>query len=105
MRIEGSGESRLIQLIRKYGYNKDVDFELATVVTPPPNLQITLDQDELLLEKDDLIVCEHLTEHSRELTDGSTITFKTSLKEGDKVIVASLEEKQLFIVIDKAVIY
>jgi hypothetical protein len=105
MRIEGSGESRLIQLIRKYGYNKDVDFELATVVTPPPNLQIKLDKDGLALEASDLIVCEHLTEHSRELTDGTILTFKPALKAGDKVIVVSSEEKQQFLVIDKAVTY
>jgi Protein of unknown function (DUF2577) len=105
MRIEGSGESRLIQLIRKYGYNKDVDFELATVVAPPPNLRIKLDKDGITLEKGDLIVCESLTQHTRELTDGSTLTFKTALKAGDKVIVASLDEKQLFIVIDKAVTF
>lgn len=105
MRIEGSGESRLIQLIRKYGYNKDVDFELATIVAPPPNLQIKFDKDGITLDKGDLIVAEHLTQHSRELADGSILTFKTALKAGDKVIVASLEEKQIFIVIDKAVTY
>jgi hypothetical protein len=105
MRFEGSGASRLVQLIRAYGYNKDVDFELATVVAPPPNLQITLDKDGLTLESSDLIVCEHLMQHSRELTDGTILTFNTALKTGDKVIVATLEEKQLFIVIDKAVTF
>jgi Protein of unknown function (DUF2577) len=105
MRMEGSGASRLVQLIRSYGYNKDVDFELATVVAPPPNLQITLDKDGLILEASDLVVCEHLTEHSRELTDGTTLTFRPALKVGDKVIVVSSEEKQQFLVIDKAVTY
>jgi hypothetical protein len=105
MRVEGSGGSRLVQLTKEIGYNKDVDFELATVVAPPPNLQIKLDKDALVLEASDLIVCEHLTEHSRELTDGTILTFKPALKAGDKVIVVSSEEKQQFLVIGKAVTF
>ncbi|UPT60471.1 DUF2577 domain-containing protein [Geobacillus thermoleovorans] len=105
-RIEGGPATRLIQLIQRYGYNKDVDFELATVVSPPPDLRIKFDQYKgIILEKDDLVVCEHLTQHTRRLTDGTTLTFETALKVGDRVIVACMDERQLFIVVDKAVTF
>jgi Protein of unknown function (DUF2577) len=104
-RIEGGPATRLIQLIQRFGYNKDVDFELATVVSPPPNLQIKFDGDEIVLQPEDLVVCEHLTEHTRRLKDGTTLTFESSLEVGDRVIVACMDERQLFIVIDKAVTF
>ncbi|MGN7387718.1 DUF2577 domain-containing protein [Sporosarcina sp. SAFN-015] len=62
---EGNVYSKLVQTIRDVGYSKPVNIEIATVVDAPPNLRIKLDQDGLILEKDDLIVAEHLTRHER----------------------------------------
>jgi len=57
LRLEGSGASKLVQLVREIGYNKDVDIELATVTAPPPNLKIKVDNMSVELQKDDLVVC------------------------------------------------
>lgn len=58
--------SRLIELMQKQA-NDRIPFgiELATVVSPPPSLKIRIDNMDLLLEGDDLIVCEHLLDHQR----------------------------------------
>lgn len=62
---EGNVYSKFVQLMRDQGYSKPVNIEIATVVEAPPNLRIKLDQDSLVLEKDDLIVAEQLTRHER----------------------------------------
>jgi len=65
--LEGTGASLFVQLIRKFGYNKDINIELATVTADPPNLKIKIDNMPEELEKDDLIVAEHLTKHKRRI--------------------------------------
>ncbi|MFP7288277.1 DUF2577 family protein [Shouchella clausii] len=67
-RIEGSGASQLVQLIRKIGHNTDVSIELATVTSAPPELKIKVDHMNVELEKDDLIVVQSLTKHKRTVT-------------------------------------
>ena len=68
IRREGGTYSKFVQMMRETGYNKSVNVELATVVAAAPNLQITLDADGLTIDKDDLIVMEHLTRHERVVT-------------------------------------
>lgn len=68
MRIEGSGASQLVGLIRTLGYNSDVTIELATVTSAPPDLKIRIDHMSLELEKDDLIVAQSLTRHKRQVS-------------------------------------
>lgn len=122
--IEGSGASMIVQLMRQHGYNKDVDVEIGTVLTPLPNLSVRLASDGLVLPRELLIVAEHLTEHTRTVNiSGGTVsgdvtpegtlttldvskaqlTFESALKTGDKVIVICGEESQQYLVIDKAV--
>ncbi|KQL21870.1 hypothetical protein AN957_09960 [Cytobacillus solani] len=99
-------------MMKKHGHNTDVDVELATVVAPPPSLQIRLNSDNLTLDKSDLIIAEHLTEHTRKvsITGGSVsvsdaaMTVKSPLSPGDQVIVVSANEGQLYYVLDKAVV-
>lgn len=67
IRIEGSGASQLVQLIRELGYNSEVTIELATVTAAPPELKIKVDHMNLELEKDDLIVAQSLTKHKRKI--------------------------------------
>jgi len=58
--------SNLLGLIRNQARGQlPSGIELATVVSPPPALKIRLDNMSLVLEGDDLIVCEHLLEHQR----------------------------------------
>lgn len=62
--MEGSWESKGIGLIRKFGYNKDVDVLLGTVIAPPPNIRIKIDKSLLELDKDDVIVAQHITNYT-----------------------------------------
>lgn len=74
-RIEGSGASQLVQLIRAIGYNSEITFELATVTSAPPQLKIKVDHMNVELEKDDLIVAQSLTKHTRTInlkSEGNT---------------------------------
>lgn len=64
-RIEGSGASQLVQLIRAIGYNSEITFEMATVTSAPPQLKIKVDHMNVELEKDDLIVARSLAKHTR----------------------------------------
>ena len=89
MNIEGSAASRLVQLMRKHGYNRDTTIELATVVTPMPDLSLKLGSDGLKLERDDLVIA------------GIIETY--SLSAGDQVIVIGDDDSQFYYVIDKAV--
>jgi len=88
-RLEGDGAARLIQLMRIHGYNKDVDIELATVTSAPPNLRIQIDNMKVELDSDDIVMTETFN--------------KASPQPGDRVIVASVRNGQLYIVIDKVV--
>ncbi|WP_128896324.1 DUF2577 domain-containing protein [Longirhabdus pacifica] len=148
---EGGSYSKLIQMMQTFGYNKDVDVELATVLSVEP-LKIKVDNMNIELEGTDLIVAEQLLEHKRTLNinqqpmtvqadvsqhdisatssctaGGSTIpnnnvtfttlgldaevsgenievTIMSKLEVGDRVIVASIQDNQIFVVLDKAVI-
>ncbi|MFC4101720.1 DUF2577 family protein [Paenibacillus xanthanilyticus] len=77
LRIEGSGASQLVQLIKELGHNTDVTIELGTVTANPPALKIKLDNMNVELEKDDLIVAQSLTKHTR--TVNLKNTGKTSI--------------------------
>lgn len=153
--LEGGWAARMKLLMEKNGYNKDVDIELATVTSPPPDLRILIDNMKIELDKDDLIVAEHLTKHKRYVTIRKStdpkwnthIRFKSSevtdeeapdsagdtdgamesiemnnvqndydfveaeiehldeLKEGDRVIVASYNNGQSYVILDRMVVY
>ncbi|SDE96888.1 Protein of unknown function [Fontibacillus panacisegetis] len=81
-RIEGSGASQLVQLIRAIGYNSDITIELATVTAEPPELKIKVDHMNVELEKDDLIVAQSLTKYKRKVnlkSEGGTEISVTNL--------------------------
>ncbi|WP_058301137.1 DUF2577 domain-containing protein [Gorillibacterium timonense] len=147
-RIEGSGASQLVQLIRAIGYNADISIELATVTAAPPDLKIKVDHMNVELEKDDLIVAQSLTAYKRtvhlksqkkaeisstsvnsvhtlvvpqgtgqlsylsfglasaDLTvEEAELEFTDELKEGERVIVAGIQQGQTYLVLDRAVMY
>jgi hypothetical protein len=107
--LEGSGISQLIQIVRKHGYNEFDRYEIATVTSPPPSLRIKIDNDKLEYDADDVIVAERLTKHSRTVSlngaADTTLAFKDELKTGDRVIVASMNNGQLYVILDRAVTY
>lgn len=126
---EGNVYSKFVQLMRDQGNSKPENIELATVVEGEPNVIIKLDKDDLILEDDDLIIAQHLTQHERNsriecaTIDGQTtaagtgphthgyesitmrdakITVDSLLVPGTRVIVACLEEDMTFVVLDVA---
>lgn len=131
-KFEGSGGTQLAMLMKHLGYNKDVDFQLATVTSAPPALKIKVDNMEKIeLDNGDLIVAEHLTNHSRKVTITSSsvtetmtqagytphvhditsmtieadLAFNDELKVGDRVIVVEIAEGQTYVILDRAVTY
>ncbi|MUG87650.1 DUF2577 domain-containing protein [Paenibacillus timonensis] len=99
-----TGVGRLHHVIREIGYNKDVDIEFATILAPLPNIRARVDGQPFELDADDLIVCEHLTEHKREAEiNGSAveITFKDALKAGDRVVIVSYLAGQDYVILDR----
>ena len=116
--LEGNGFSKLAQVMQQAGYNKDVTVEIGKVVSAAPNLQIKLQSDGLVLEKDDLTVAQHLTEYKVKINDitaningvAANITdfegtINNELKPGDKVFLISDDDTEEFFVIDRAVTF
>ncbi|MED4399767.1 DUF2577 family protein [Metabacillus fastidiosus] len=68
LQIEGDGFSKIIQIMRETGYNKGETHILGTVTKKPPDLKIKLDNFPFELDKNDLIIAEHLTRHKRIVT-------------------------------------
>lgn len=107
--LEGSGISKLRQMIQKHGHNDFDRFELATVTSPPPSLRFRVDSMTMDLEADDVIVAQHLTAHDRTISlnggADSTLSYKDELVAGDRVIVVSMSGGQTYVILDRAVIY
>ena len=122
--IEGSNISKFVQLIKQIGYNDFDRFELATILSPPPDLRIQVDHMKIELDGTDVVMAEHLTEYERKVTfksasasssnedsgtsspipDGDLLlSFKSPLQAGDRVIVASANAGQTYVILDKAV--
>ena len=69
IRYEGDSYSKLRQMMSRAGDKPaGVRIELATVVESPPNLKVRRDSDQLILEKDELVVAQHLTRHTRNVS-------------------------------------
>lgn len=98
--VEGSPAAKMVQLMRKYGHNREMSIEVATVVTASP-LSVKL-SDGLVLQRSDLIVAESLLEHTR-MINGNSATIGAVLKVNDKVIIIGDNDTQFYYVIDKAV--
>lgn len=101
---EGAGRSRLRHVIRDLGYNKDVDIEFATILARLPDIRARVDGQPFELDADDLIVCEHLTEHKRQAEIGGNtveITFKDALQAGDRVIIVSYLTGKNYVILDR----
>jgi Protein of unknown function (DUF2577) len=78
----------------------------ATIVSPPPDIQIRLKNNPKLVIPSDIIsIAEHLTRHKRQIrVNGGTVQeyeFMDELKTGDKVMVAAIQGGQSFFIIDR----
>ena len=115
--VEGGGFSQFNAAVKALGHNRDVDIEFATVTSAAP-LRIKIDNMPVELDEDDFVVCEHLTEHTRKATisggtariGGETATFTitdadvklgAALAIGDRIIVASNEVAQVYVILDR----
>lgn len=110
--LQGTGASQLVQLIKSYGYNKDVDIELATITSAPPELKIRVDGMSIDLDAEDLIVAKSITNYSQAITPFtinsttiSSLQINNQLQVNDRVIVANISAGQLYIILDRAVTY
>ena len=102
--LEGNGFSKLAQVMQQAGYNKDVTLDIGKVTAAPPNLRIKLQSDGLTLEKEDVILAQHLTKYTLLISDVES-TINNELKTGESVIVISDDDTEKFYVIDRAVAY
>lgn len=96
-KYEGDAFSKLNQLFMEGAMAADgaAKIELATVTKSPPELEITLDSDGLMLDKDNLIVAEHLTRHDRIVTIEHEELAEREL--GDKIELDHLDTDELLV--------
>jgi len=87
---KGKGAAMLIEAMREYGYNKDIDIMLGKVTSAPPSIKVQPEGYTFELDADDVVV-------------GGSVADK--LNEGDLVILISANDGQQWYVIDKAVMY
>ncbi|KYC67167.1 hypothetical protein [Heyndrickxia coagulans] len=88
LNIEGSPASKMVQLIRKHGYNRGIGLELGTITAPPPSISVKL-SDGIELDADDIILTK--------------TALDAGLLSGATVLIASDEDGQTYYVIDKVV--
>ncbi|UAT30022.1 DUF2577 domain-containing protein [Bacillus badius] len=98
---EGGAISQLLQNIRQIGYNKVVDIEYGTVTSAQPELEVVLDTDSIPLDANDIVVAWQLGAHERITESGEVIRFRSALEVGDRVIVACMDQKQQWFLLDK----
>ncbi|MMZ56043.1 hypothetical protein D1872_179210 [compost metagenome] len=70
--IEGGGVSQFRDVIKQLGFNVEVDIEYATIIAPPPALRVQVDNMKIELDGDDVIIPEHLREHTRKVSVKAT---------------------------------
>jgi hypothetical protein len=91
VRFEGSGATKLIQIIRHYGYNKDVDVDFATITSVPPNIKLKIENSKLELDHTDVVVTDKFA--------------STPVNVGDRVALLSFRKDQQYLIIDKVKMY
>lgn len=127
--MEGTGASRLYQLLGGNSSSSGVDIKRAVIKSLPPEISVQVDGDSIDTPSEGIIVAEHLLEHKRTISFtggtvsgqvqdtytgggdlrsleiiGGELTFKCDLKVGDPVIVAIANDGQMIYVLDKAVV-
>lgn len=105
---DSSPYARLREQIVRHGYNRELFIEQGVVVSELPDLKIEV--DDIILEKDELIVAENLTRHTRRvrINDSTTtvnLEYMDQLALGDRVIILSDDDTDEYFVMDRAVLY
>ncbi|MCD9024309.1 DUF2577 family protein [Cohnella silvisoli] len=103
--VEGSGRAKLRSVIQALGGNSGVGIEFATVLAPLPAIRIKVDNCPIEFDADDLVISEHLTQHTRtaSISGGAPvdIEYEAALNVNDRISVASVNDGQRYIVIDR----
>lgn len=114
--LEGNGFSKLAQVMKQAGYNKEISIDIGEVIAAPPNLKIKLKSDGLTLEKEDIILSQQLTEYEVTIKEATaeinnspaTITnfigkVDGSLKTGERVLIISDDDTAKFFALNRVV--
>jgi len=102
--IDGGGVSKLRDVVKQLGYNKDVDVEIGTVTAPLPDIRVKLDNANFELEREDVVVPERLRGYTRTVKINgidAEIEFPPVLEAGDRVIVQMFNAGQDYVIIDR----
>lgn len=68
IKYEGDPFSTIVQAMRNVGRNETSTLTMGTILAPPPNLLLKIDNDPILYDKKDIYVAEWLTRHERVVT-------------------------------------
>ncbi len=106
-RLEGNGAARMIQMMKKFGFNVDVQIHVAKVTSIAP-LKFKIPGDSFEIGEDEVVyVLQHLLPNKREVVlNGSKAVIEFGddyLKNGDEVMVIVSDDNQKYFVIDKVV--
>lgn len=132
MKYEGDPYSKWVQATRVFGRNETSTTRLGTIISPPPEIKMLLDNDPIEYDKQDIYVTQKLTAHQRiadtfseiitmpmsaedhlshthqiqsiRQTD-TVIDFTDELKVGDRVLVECDNENMKYIILDRVVSY
>jgi hypothetical protein len=102
--IDGGGVSKLRDVIRQLGYNKDVDVEIGTVIAPLPDIRVKLDNVNFELEREDLVIPERLKGYTRTLKINGVdaeVEYPPVLEAGDRVVLQMFNAGQDYVLIDR----
>lgn len=102
--IDGGGVSKLRDIVKQLGYNKDVDVEFGTVTAPLPNIRVKLDNANFELEGDDIVVPDHIAGYKRKVKINGAeaeIEYGPLVETGDRVIVLMFNAGQDYLLFDR----
>lgn len=110
--------SRIVNTISKKSHSRlgYIGLELATVISPMPDLVIKIDNMNVELTKSDVLLCESLIsrQYSVELLgsnadnyyinlEDAKLKFLDLLSSGDRVLVSAIQNGQIYVIIDKVI--
>ncbi|MEK3776842.1 DUF2577 domain-containing protein [Paenibacillus sp. FSL K6-4396] len=102
--IDGGGVSKLRDVIRQLGYNKDLDIEFGTVIAPLPDIRVKLDNANFELEREDLVILERLKGYTRTLKINgveAVVEYPPVLEAGDRVALQMFNAGQDYVILDR----
>lgn len=107
------GYSKIAKLFKERDNVMPLKIEVATVIAGFPDIKLMLDNNKIVLDKEDLLFSsavlkdhqrEYVTKYNGRLSNQRTIIFKDySIKLNDEVLVLPLYDNQKYFILDKVV--